>query len=169
MKKQQCIHVFRYLHALCLTHSHDVQEFFLRYPNVWFFCILPVEFQCVKHWVIVNRSFLHMSEASANLHFKFQPYPKHIWLFGITRRDSFPCFKVIYFGQKLSRSSPSWVFLSFLVFLSFFFFLWLRTVWASAACCKRDMNRSTSSKQWFIISWGMIHTRGSHHIACFSF
>lgn len=92
MKKQQCINVLRYLHALCLTHSHDVQEFFAL-PECLVFCILPVEFQCVKHWVIVNRSFLHMSEASANQHFKFQPYPKHIWLFGITRRDRFPCFQ----------------------------------------------------------------------------
>lgn len=44
-------------------------------------------------------------------------------------------------------------FLLFLLFLLPFFFLWLRTLWASAVCCKRPMNRSTSSKQWFRISW----------------
>lgn len=48
MKKQQCIKVLRYLHALCLRHSHDVQEF-SALPKVCLFCILPVEFQCVKY------------------------------------------------------------------------------------------------------------------------
>lgn len=65
------------------------------------------------------------------------------------------CLKPIIETSKITTTKKivllSW--LPFLLFLLPFFFFWLRTVWASAVCCKRPMNRSTSSKQWFRISW----------------
>lgn len=95
MKKQQCINVFRYLHALCLRHSHDVQEFsalpeclFVFHPACWV-SVCKILSQCQS----LLPPHVWSSLSSANLHFKFQPYPKHIWLFGITRRDRFPCFQ----------------------------------------------------------------------------